>query len=494
MKRYIIATSRLLTTLIIALTLVFVASAGSAETKQNNSEPTFLRPIMSPQAWYTDQVAHGHDIYFSANYIFQTSKLKTQQVLVDYELASLYPALKELMVDIKQTGGVNGSCLVFIEMARKLLDPDAKIDPTISKEVLSRLEAFRKDPQNFPRGRYTSSEELKRYFQAVQFLTKATFDVKVDKTWFATRNYMLFPFEAAVELLTNLANPENKPALDRLNQVSTFYDKLVGPSDLPSFQGLIEADVALTIDDVLRYAEENKLPKINKQMGVGIQFLGERSALHQSVINSLTETFLADDPKVNRKKVMNALEIKNVFFGKKGPKNEISGLIETQFKPNDSGMSFYQHCLRAILDLPVLESSPYSINTGASCLTALAEQTILVTKQTTLVPKSAAPHPDKDKKAVKIYVEANIENFLKQLSLADNTISLICEQQPQTILYDILIKASKDQTPLLSSNSDGLTLISQLATLDSDPTVTADVFFLNSRNDKGFIQWAIGPV
>jgi len=244
------------------------------------------------------------------------AKLRTQPVLVDYELACVYPALQELMADIKQRG-VNGSCLLFVEMARKLLDPDAKIDPTVSKEVLSRLELFGKDPQNFPRGRYASSEELKRYFQAVQFLTKATFDVKVDKKWFAFRGYMLFPFGAAVELLTKLAAKENQQTLDKLNQVSTFYDKLVGPSDLPSFQGLIKSDVALTIDDVIRYAEDNRLPKINKQMGVGIQFLGERIALHQSVINSLTETFLADDPKVNRKKVMSVLEIKNVFLGKR---------------------------------------------------------------------------------------------------------------------------------------------------------------------------------
>ncbi len=205
MKRSIITRSGILMTLVMAMILIVSTAAGSAETKKTNSEPTFLRPIKSPQAWYTDQVAHGHDIYFSANYIFQASKLRTQQVLVDYELASMYPALQELMADIKQ-GGVNGSCLVFVEMARKLLDPHAKIDPTVSEEVSSRLELFRKDPQNFPRGRYASSEELKRYFQAVQFLTKATFDVKVDKTWFATRNYMLFPFEAAVELLTKLAN------------------------------------------------------------------------------------------------------------------------------------------------------------------------------------------------------------------------------------------------------------------------------------------------
>ena len=492
MKRYIITASRLLTTFVITLSLVVFAATVAAETKESNPEPTFLRPIKAPQAWYTDQAAHGHDIYFSANYIFQMAKLRTQQVLVDYELASVYPALQELMADIKK-GGVNGSGLVFVEMARKLLDPHAKIDPTVSKEALSRLDSFRKDPQNFPRGRYASSEELKRYFQAVQFLTKATFDVKVDKTWFATRNYMLFPFEAAVELLTKLAAKENKQTLDKLNQVSTFYDKLVGPSDLPSFQGLIKADVALTIDDVLRYAADNRAPKINRQMGVGIQFLGERIALHQSVINSLTETFLANDPKVNRKKVMSALEIRNVFFGKKGPKSEVSGLIETQFKPNNSGMSFCQHCLRAILDLPVLESYAYSINTGAACLTALAEQTILVTKQTALVPKSAAPRPDKDKKAVKIYVQPNIENFLKQLSLADRTISSICSQEPHTNLYDTLKRVSKEQTPLLSSNPDGMSLISQLGALCSDPTVTADVFFLNSRNDKGFLQWAIGP-
>ena len=175
---------------------------------------------------------------------------------------------------------------------------------------------------------------------------------------------MLFPFETAVEILTKLASPTNTPPWISSIKVSTFYDRLVGLSDLPSFHGLIKADVTLTIDDVLRYAEDNDLPKINRQMGVGIQFLGERVALHQQVINRLTDTFLVNDPKVNRKKVMDTLEIKNVFFGKKGPKKEVQGLIETQFKPNESGMPFYQYCLRAILDLPVLASSVHSINTG----------------------------------------------------------------------------------------------------------------------------------
>ena len=217
-------------------------------------------------------------------------------------------------------------------------------------------------------------------------------------------------------------------------------------------------------------------------------------ALHQQVINRLTDTFLANDPKVNRKKVMDTLEIRKVFFGKKGQKKEVPGLNETQFKSNESiGPSFYESSLRAILDLPVTFSSNDSINTGAACLTALAEQTILVTKQTTLFPKSATPEPNQDKKPVNIYVESNIENFIKQLSLADETISSICEQEPQTALYNTLIKASKEQTPIASNGAEGVPILNQLSKLTSDPTVTADVFCLSSHNDKGFIQWAIAP-
>ncbi len=79
------------------------------------------------------------------------------------------------------------------------------------------------------------------------------------------------------------------------------------------------------------------------------------------------------------------------------------------------------------------------------------------------------------------------------MELADKTISSLCEQEPQTILYETLIKASKEQAPIVSNSDEGATMLNQLSKLISDPTVTADVFFLNSRNDKGFIQWAIAP-
>ncbi|MGA8832104.1 MAG: hypothetical protein WB554_10885 [Desulfomonilaceae bacterium] len=127
------------------LTLLVSSVATAAETKKDNSEPTFLSPIKSPQNWYAGQVTHGRDIYFSANYIFQATKLRTQEFLVEYEQTTIYPKLRQLLDEIKQMG-LKGPSLLFIEMARRLLDPKAKIDPSVSKEVTSRLESFKKDP------------------------------------------------------------------------------------------------------------------------------------------------------------------------------------------------------------------------------------------------------------------------------------------------------------------------------------------------------------
>ncbi len=492
MKRLMISAHKVAMAIVMVMLCLAPMGTSATEKSKSSEESVFLKLIDSPQNWYAEQVEAGKDIYFSANFIFQATKLKTQQILIEYEQSVLYPRLKDLCDQIKQMG-MTGDALIFVEMVRKLVNPDAEIQAQVAEEVVKRVSEFNNDPQNTPRGHYTSSEDLSRYFRGMQFLCKATFDVKVDQKWFAQRLYMLFPFETAVEILKGLAKPENSKALDNLNLISTFYERLVGPSDLPSFKGLINDHVSLTVEDVLAYARDKNIPKVNKAMGVGVQFLGERYCLHQSVIDNLTEAFLAHDPKINRKKVTDTLAINNVFFGKKSAKYEVLGLNQTPFNPDVAGASFYDLCLKTILDLPVVSSSKYSINTGAACLTALAEQTILVTKQTTLVPKSAPHEPDRDKKSVNIYVEPNIENFLKRLSLADKTISAICEQEPQTALYHTLINASKEQTPIASNTRDGATLTKRLARLPGDPTVTADVFFLNSRNEKGFVQWAIGP-
>ncbi|MDA8405670.1 MAG: hypothetical protein M0T73_02270 [Deltaproteobacteria bacterium] len=91
----------------------------------------------------------------------------------------------------KSISGIKRPVIAFHRNACKFLNPHIKIDHTVSKEATTRFEAF--------------------------------------------KDRILFPFEAAVETLTTLAKPDNKTTLGNLNRVSTFYDRLVGPSDLPCF-------------------------------------------------------------------------------------------------------------------------------------------------------------------------------------------------------------------------------------------------------------------
>ncbi|MFH0959667.1 MAG: hypothetical protein V1897_13295, partial [Pseudomonadota bacterium] len=92
-----------------------------------------------------------------------------------------------------------------------------------------------------------------------------------------------------------------------------------------------------------------------------------------------------------------------------------------------------------------------------------------------------------------IYIQSNIGNFLRRLSQADKAISSICEQEFSEKVYNVLLKGSEMGEPIDSNSQKGATLLENFAILSGDPTVTADVFFLNARSDQGFLQWAIGP-
>lgn len=465
----------------------------AAEPKKQGTSVLFVKPITAdPQRWVADQAEAGKDIYLSANYLFQVTKLRSQDLLIHFESETLYPTLIEVMDGMKAIG-FKGDALIFVEMARKLLDPAVSVNPEVAADVDKRLTDFYADPQNDPRGHYASTEELKKYFRGMQFLTKATFDVKVDKRWFSQRLYMLFPFEAAVDLMTSLSDPKKQDVRDKLNQVHVFYDGLVGRSDLPSFHDLFVDEVALSPRSVLAYAKQKGLPQINKEMGVGIQCLGERFSDHQLIIERLSARFLARDIKVNRKKAFEVLRFENVLLGRKIGKAHVRGLVSQNVDSSNPNTSYYALCLGSLLNVPGTKATNYSKNTSAACLTALAEQTILVTKRTTLVPKSAAPLGENTKKPVNIYVQAGIATFLNYLSNAEERLSSACRVKSATDMYQTLIKASAGGQPIKSDSAEGVAVLDLVANLPLDPTATADVFYFAGRSDKGFLQWAIAP-
>jgi len=478
-----------------SLSIVFgVGSMIYAEKPKNpGATPQIVRPITGePKNWVADRVKAGKGVYLSANYLFQVTKLRSQNLLIQFESETLYPTLIEIMDGMKDLG-LKGDTLTFVEMARKLLNPSAAIDPELVGTVDKRLAEFEADPQNKPRGHYASTDELKKYFRGMQFLTKATFDIQVDKKWFAQRSYMLFSFDEASEIMTALSDPKNRPLLDKLNQVHLFYDGLVGPSDLPSFHDLFVDEVKLDPQSVLVYAQQKGLPRINKEMGVGIQCLGERFSDHQLIIERLSERFLAPDANVNRKKAFEVLRFHNVLLGKTIGKTSVTGVAFRKVNLSDPDTSYYALCLGALLNIPGFKKAPYTMNTSAACLTALAEQTILVTKQTTLVPKSAALYGEDSKKPVNIYVQPRIGNFLSYLTKAEERFSSACGVHPATDTYKTLIEASSTVKPIKSNSTEGIAILDLVATLPLDPTVTADIFYFAGRSDKGFLQWAIAP-
>lgn len=465
-----------------------VVNAESPKKEAPNGR--LIEPVKGdPSGWVADRVSRGKSIYLSANYLFQVTKLNAQLTQMEFEQENLYPALIKLMDGMKDMG-VKGEALVFVEMTRKLLDPNVACDPEIAGQMEERMAGFERDPGNVPRGHYTRTEELTRYFRAVRFLTGATFDVDVNKRWFAQKLYLLFPLDAGLELIKGLSNPQQRPLLDELTRIDAFYGKLVGPSDLPTFHDLIDSGSELNANAISNYAHEKQLPKINKEMGVGVQFFGERFAYHQAVIDALAEKLRKDEPDLTRQQVLQVMQFANILSGSKATGNK--GILSYQGKPSGPHPSYYELLLAALTKIPGAKTSTYAKNSVAAGLTALAEQTILVTKQTTVVPKSAGPMAS-EKKPADLYVQPGIGQFLELLGQAHKELSTACEAPYPQEAYKELIKASQRAKPVKSTSPEGAEILTFVATLPLNPVVTADIFQFKSRSDKGFLQWAIGP-
>lgn len=483
----------LVLTIILAAALYAWTLELGARQKPTTKSPAFIGPIAAdPMSWPNSQLEDGKDLYLSANYLFQNAKLRCQKVLMEYEADTLLPTLDEVLNAMNQTD-IKGDAKAFVEVARKLLNPESDTDASVAQDVNARVERFIKDPRNTPRGHYASSDQLKRYFRAMQFLSKATFDVAINKEWFAQSMYMLFPFDAIEQIYSVLSDPANEALKERIDLIASFYTFLVGPPDLPTFRELLKDQPKLEQKGLLEYAKKKGLPRINKAMGLGVQFLGERFTPTQQVIDALSNKFLAHDPKVNRQKAFQILRFKNVLLGLSRGKDKVEGLAKQKGAEGYFQDSYYGLCLSAIKTMMDPIQGEYGLNGAAAALTALAEQTTLVTKQAALVVKSLPLANEPNNKPASIWVQAGIEKFLSQLRRAEKKLYEACGKQWDPQPYLLLSRASASGKPIKSDSEQGIVLTQFAGQLALDPTVVVDVFYYAVRNDKAFLQWAIGP-
>ncbi len=154
------------------------------------------------------------------------------------------------------------------------------------------------------------------------------------------------------------------------------------------------------------------------------------------------------------------------------------------------------------------QDNPERLNFYASALTALAEQTALMTKTSILVRKSAAS-PKKIPDGVKLYFEPGAEKYIRALANAGASMKAVCDKVRKEVqgkpgrdvkILDItpafaaFAKLAKANKPLKVRSRLWQSHGSLVSELVRKPTVTVDVFQVKERGGKvSYYQWAIAP-
>lgn len=476
-----------------AMWAVTLWSPVECKADRKDSDIKFLRPLHNFAAdYYISKTSSGQDVYIGANFLFQIMKLRSQSLMEKYESEVMLPLLIRTLENLSDTD-LNEQARIFVSVARKLIDPGSKTAPELSEHVDRIVTEFVNSPINTPRGHYTKSPQLKNYFLGMQFLTRAVFDVQINRQWYQEKMYLVFPFDAWKSLYSCLNQPANRTALNDIINVSAFYDRINGPSDMPNLSGIVKNAIATDKQAVLKYAGANNLPRINRDSGVGIQIIGERFTLTQAVIDDLSQNFLANDPNVNRKKAFSVLRLRNVIYGRTRAKIGVTGVQERIVRTRNMEPVYYQSALESVFGLKGQVKGKLFINSVGASLTALAEQTILTTKETILTPKAIDTNPRPAKGVSKIYFQAGITDFAKQLGAAESIMHSACGMTSDTVIWKRIAEASSKSQPVSTDSETGIAILDFISETMANPAVAVDVFYFDGKTDKGFLQWGIVP-
>ncbi len=154
----------------------------------------------------TDSVLHNYHLLF--NYLLKkVEKEKLYQAAIDLT-EEMLEASERQYEDLKDTDWADSAKrnIAFFTVAKNLLDEDADIDELVEDEVetelnlikehagikesmvinigqnIEAIDAYREDySQYIPRGHYTKTEELKKYFKALMWYGRINFRLKSDE-------------------------------------------------------------------------------------------------------------------------------------------------------------------------------------------------------------------------------------------------------------------------------------------------------------------------
>lgn len=497
--------------LILCLCLLLTVTAACAEAHcatavaaPKQASTALIGPLPSlSKDWVEKKLLDGKSVLLTNAYLFQVMKGIAQENQKLAEETMLIPLLHETLKGLVEASPDPDFRRLFAVALLLLMD---KPEIEFPEQIKEQAQAIRDSPLFTPRGHYTDSEELQRYFQAMQYLSKATVDVSVKPDAFPFPPAMLYPFETAVKARELFTKPENAQLLANWRIIHSFYDSVNGSSDLPTFVDLLDhfKVTELTKQALEQWAQKNNVPKINPEMGLGIQPLGERFSLHQGVIDDVKKKLIK--PDTPRETMAKILRFRNLMIGPKAGSEKIPGLAERV--RGEKGPAYYAATLRAIaLGGNGWQKNPFRLNFFAASLTSLAEQTALMTKTSTVVAK-AMPGPTRMKAGMNLYFEPGSERYLLALAKASELMVKICDDlrkasglklenadvvnpAPAFRSFATLAKQGK---PLVTGSPEWKSSSTFVTELVRIPTVTVDVFrFKDREGNYFFYQWGIAP-
>jgi len=486
----------------------------SAETVTQRPQPARQLTVLEPKIrgligpadtnWVKTQLSKGEAVLLTNSYLFETMKGVAQQNQIAVEQTLLMPLLTQTLQEfVARTDDPQVRRLFGVPLLLLTDTPGVELPEAVSRQA----EQIKVNAMFRPRGHYTDSPTLGRYFQAMQYLAKATIDVAIQKQAFPFPEEMLFPFETAQGVVKLFTDPANKKPIYHWSLVHDFYSGVNGRADFPTFTDLpaLEKSGTLGKAEIEQWAGQHGLPRINPERGLGIQPLGERYALHEEVIDRVKQEFIRDDTP--REEISRVLAFEKLLEGCRVGDRSIKGIDEAI--SGETGDTYYLAALKAIsVGAREWQNSAVRRNFYAASLTSLAEQTVLMTKTAILVRKSAAA-VKKIPDGVKLYFEPESSEYLQGLARSAGRMVEVCtrirKESPEKegskeSIVDIVpaleafAKLSRESRPLVVGSAEWQAHGAVITELARKPAVTVDVFQLKERSGKiNYYQWAVAP-
>lgn len=215
----------------------------------------------------TDTVLHLYHIQFDETLkdVEESEFIPDIEAMTAAMLATMESLYEQLDGDLQEAARRN---IAFLCVAQKLLSPDAAVSEMVAGAVeseLARIEAhqgfapsdifiYEEDySQYVPRGHYTRSEALERYFKAVMWYGRMSFLLKGSEPWGPRSEALISPADARIQTLQAVllvralhSEVDQRTALEvweRIYTVTAFYVGLADDLTPYDYMGALEAVV-----------------------------------------------------------------------------------------------------------------------------------------------------------------------------------------------------------------------------------------------------------